>query len=215
VKIETAMYSRLIANLIRRLQLELPSALAHEPLRAIPVGPIRPKFKTSDPPRVGSVLILLYEDQGEIKFPLIKRPDYPGAHGGQVSLPGGKTEPGEDAVQTALREANEEIGVVPNDVKVLGRLSEFHVIPSNYLITPVVGSVPYKPEFIPDAYEVAKILSGTVSGLIKDDSVIVTEILAAGLYKMQAPHFNIEDEIVWGATAMMLNEFRLIVRDII
>lgn len=209
------MYSRLIINLIDRLQLDLPSALAHEPLRAIPVGPVKPKFKTDDSPKLGSVLILLYEDQGEIRFPLIKRPNYPGAHGGQVSLPGGKTEPGEDAIRTALRETQEEIGVNPDDVKVLGRLSEFHVIPSNYLITPVVASISYKPVFVPDTYEVAKILTGTVRELIRDDAVIITEILAGGQYKMRAPHFKIEEEIVWGATAMMLNEFRLIVRDII
>ncbi len=208
------MYSRLINNLIQRLQLELPSALAHEPLRAIPVGPVRPKFKTDVQPRSGSVLILLYEDVGEIKFPLIKRPEYPGAHGGQVSLPGGKTEPGEDSIQTALREAHEEIGVYSHDVNVLGRLSEFHVLPSNFLITPIVAAIPYKPVFIPDSYEVAKILNGTISELIRDDSVMTTEILAGGQYRMQAPHFKIEDEIVWGATAMMLNEFRLILREI-
>ena len=105
------MYSALINNLTARLKLELPSALAHDPLRAVPVGAIKPKFKSEHPPRPGSVLILLYEADGEIKFPLIKRPDYAGTHGGQVSLPGGKTEPGEDSIQTALRETHEEIGI--------------------------------------------------------------------------------------------------------
>ena len=209
------MYSALIQNLIVRLKRELPSALAHDPLRAIPVGQIRPKFDTNLPPRLGSVLILLYESNGEIKFPLIKRPDYPGAHGGQISLPGGKTEPGENPIGTALREANEEIGVHSPHVSILGRLSEFHVLPSNFLITPVVGTIAYTPHFIPDAYEVAKIVNGNISDLIKDDAVVTTEILAAGQYRMQAPHFIVEDEIVWGATAMMLNEFRMILREIL
>jgi 8-oxo-dGTP pyrophosphatase MutT (NUDIX family) len=213
--IDDSMYSVLINNLVERLKRELPSALAHDPMRAIPVGPVKPRFKETFPVRTGSVLILLYEDNGEIKFPLIKRPEYPGAHGGQISLPGGKTELGEDSIDTALREAHEEIGIKMSDVTVLGRLSEFHVIPSNFLITPVVGAIEYKPEFIPDAYEVAKILNGTISDLVKDDAVIVTEILAAGQYRMQAPHFKIEDEIVWGATAMMLNEFRVVLKEII
>lgn len=208
------MYSVLVNNLVQRLKLTLPSALAHDTMRAIPVGPLRPKFKTDVPPRPGSVLILLYEEDGEVKFPLIRRPDYPGAHGGQISLPGGKTEPGEDSVQTALREAHEEIGIIPRDISVLGRLSEFHVIPSNFMITPVVATIPYRPVFVPDAYEVAKILNGTITALIKDDAVVITEIEAAGQYRMQAPHFKIEDEIVWGATAMMLNEFRVILREI-
>ena len=92
-------------------------------------------------------MILLYEDNGEIKFPLIKRPDYAGTHGGQISLPGGKTEPGEDSIQTALRETHEEIGISGGDVEVLGRLSEFHVIPSNYMITPVVGTIRIGTQF--------------------------------------------------------------------
>lgn len=209
------MYAVLIENLIQRLKLELPSALAHEPLRAVPVGPIIPKFKNDFPPRQGSVLILLYEEDGEIKFPLIKRADYPGAHGGQISLPGGKTEAGEDSIQTALREAHEEIGIPSLEVNVLGRLTEFHVIPSNFMITPVVASIARVPTFIPDPYEVAKILTGKISDLIKDDAIATKEILAAGAYKMQAPHFEIEGEIVWGATAMMLNEFRMILREVI
>ena len=209
------MYSSLVANLIQRLKFELPSALAHDPLRAIPVGPNVPKFKTSVPPRPGSVLILLYEENGEIKFPLIKRPDYIGAHGGQVSLPGGKTEPGEDSIQTALRETKEEIGIPGEQINVLGRLTEFHVIPSNYMITPVVASLTGEPVFIPDPYEVSKIIHGTIRNLIKDDAVITKEILAGETYRMQAPHFEIEGEIVWGATAMMLNELRLILREIL
>jgi 8-oxo-dGTP pyrophosphatase MutT (NUDIX family) len=215
MQLSCIMYSTLVKNLIERLKLELPSALAHDPLRAVPVGPLKPKFKTDLPKRPGSVLILLYEDDGEVKFPLIKRSDYPGAHGGQISLPGGKAEDGEDSVQTALREAHEEIGVNSHDVNILGRLSEFHVIPSNFLITPVVASIDYKPQLIPDPYEVAGILIGSISNLIKEDAVGTTEIIAAGQYRMKAPHFKIENEIVWGATAMMLNEFRMILREII
>jgi 8-oxo-dGTP pyrophosphatase MutT (NUDIX family) len=209
------MYAALINNLIQRLKLELPSALAHDPLRAIPVGTIKPKFKPALPPRPGSVLVLLYEENGDIKFPLIKRPDYQGTHGGQVSLPGGKTEPGEDSIETALRETHEEIGVPGQDVEILGRLSEFHVIPSNYMITPVVGTIRTVPNFIPDPFEVSRILNGSIKALIKDDAVATTEILAAGQYRLRAPHFQIDGEIVWGATAMMLNEFRFILREIL
>lgn len=209
------MYTSIIKSLSERLKHELPSALAHDPLRAVPVGQFKPKFKSDLPTRPGSVLILLYEDEGDIKFPLIKRPEYIGAHGGQISLPGGKAEPGEDSIETALREAEEEIGVDGRKVSILGRLSEFHVIPSNFLITPVVASIDRKPVWIPDPYEVAGILTGRISELVKDDAVRTTEILAAGQYRMNAPHFNIENQIVWGATAMMLNEFRMLLREII
>ena len=197
-----------------RLTQPLPGSVAHEPMRATPVGPIRPKFEHKLPPKPGSVLILLYEDDGKIKFPLTKRPEYLGAHAGQISLPGGKAEAGENYVQTALREGEEEIGVHSNDLKVIGRLSDFFVIPSNFMIVPVVAYSLTKPRFVPQESEVVKILEGDLDDLVRDDAIQTKEILAAKMYPMLAPHFLIEDEIVWGATAMMLNEFRMIVREV-
>lgn len=191
----------------------LPGEKAHDVFRARPVGDVRPLFGHMNPPRPGGVLILLYEDQGVIKFPLIKRPDYMGAHGGQVSLPGGKAEPGEDAVMTALRECEEEIGVPRQGVTVLGKLSDFLVIPSNYIVTPIVASVARRPVFRPDPYEVARILEGHLPDISREDAVKEKEIIAAGKYRMMAPHFEIENEVVWGATAMILNEFRMILSE--
>lgn len=207
------MDETLIDKLTERLKQALPSALAHDPLRAIPVGSVIPKFEHKLPPRPGSVLILLHEHEGKIMFPLTKRAEYKGAHSGQISLPGGKAEPGEDAIETALREAEEEIGVARENIRVIGRLSEFFVIPSNFLVTPVVATV-RAPVFTPDPYEVVRILQCDISDLIRDDAVRVSEILAAGAYRMQAPHFEIEGEIVWGATAMMLNEFRMVLQEV-
>jgi 8-oxo-dGTP pyrophosphatase MutT (NUDIX family) len=209
------MYSRLIEKLSFRLTQALPSALAHDALRAIPVGNVIPKFEHKLPPKPGSVLILLYEDAGRISFPLIKRAEYNGAHSGQVSLPGGKAEPGEDSIQTALREAEEEIGIDGREVNVIGRLSDFFVIPSNFLVTPVVASVMGVPEFRPDPYEVVRILKGDILDLVREDAVKVKEIVASGRFRMNAPHFEIENEVVWGATAMMLNELRFVIREVL
>jgi len=206
--------SGLVKQLTHRLQLPLPGEVAHEPLRATPVGELKPKFTHSVAPKLGSVLILLYEENGQIKFPLTKRPDYLGAHGGQVSFPGGKAEPGETKIETALREGEEEIGVPMNLVNVVGNLSDFFVIPSNFMITPVIGYTSTKPRYVPQESEVVRIIEGNLSDLIEENAVRVKEILAAKTYRMMAPHFLIEDEIVWGATAMMLNEFRMIVREI-
>lgn len=202
------------ARLRHRLKQPLPGAVAHEPLRATPTGLVKPRFEHKSPPKPGSVLVLLYPDSGLIRFPLTKRPDYPGAHGGQVSFPGGKAEPGEDEIQTALREAEEEIGVTARDLEVVGKLSEFFVIPSNFVITPVVALSAAKPVFKPDPVEVDKILEGSIEDLIKDDAIRTREIVAAKIYPMLAPHFEIGGEVVWGATAMMLNELRVIVREL-
>jgi 8-oxo-dGTP pyrophosphatase MutT (NUDIX family) len=209
------MYSTLIDRLSIRLKEALPSALAHDPLRAVPVGNVIPKFEHKLPPKPGSVLILLYESDGRILFPLIKRAEYNGAHSGQVSLPGGKAEPNEDAIQTALREAHEEIGIDPSAISVIGRLSDFFVIPSNFLVTPVVAAFRGTPIFTPDPYEVVRILNGAVDSLVREDAVRTKEIIAAGQFRMNAPHFEIENEVVWGATAMMLNEFRFVLKEIL
>jgi len=200
--------------LAERLKQPLPGSIAHEPLRAVPVGSIKPKFEHKLPPRPGSVLILLYEDGGQIKFPLTKRPDYLGTHGGQISLPGGKAEEGEDVTETALREGEEEIGIKRESITVIGTLSEFFVIPSNFLIVPVVAYTDARPTFVPDPIEVVKIIEGNLDDLVRDNAIRTKEILAAKLYPMMAPHFEIEGEVVWGATAMMLNEFRLVIRSL-
>lgn len=158
---------------------------------------------------------MLYEEEGVVKFPLTKRQEYPGAHSGQISFPGGKAEPGETGIQTALREAHEEIGVPVEGIEVLGTLTNFFVIPSNFMVTPVVAYSPGVPAFVRSEYEVAKILTCRVGDLLKEDAVQEKEILAAGKIRMLAPHFEMEGEMVWGATAMMLNEFRLVWREIV
>ena len=205
-------FSEFCAHVKARLELPLPGQEAHDILRANPVGDVRPLFDHKHPPRPGGVIILLYEEDGIVKFPLIKRPDYPGAHGGQVSLPGGKSEGSEDAVETALRECYEEIGVDPALIGVLGRLSDFYVIPSNYLVTPVIAYIETKPVFRPDPFEVSRIIEARLEDIVSENAIRQKEILAAGKYRMVAPHFEIENEIVWGATAMILNEFRVMLR---
>ncbi|MBL7873514.1 MAG: CoA pyrophosphatase [Cyclobacteriaceae bacterium] len=201
--------------LSNRLKNPLPGSAAHEPLRAIPNGLIKPRFEHRSPAKPGSVLILLYEEKGHIMFPLTKRPDYMGTHGGQISLPGGKAEPGESRIETALREAEEEIGIRASQVEVLGTLSEFFVIPSNFQVTPVVGYLKSRPDFKPDSKEVKKILIASIDDLLHADAVRTKEIMAANMFPMLAPHFEIENEIVWGATAMMLNEFRIVIQEVV
>ena len=200
--------------LARRLKEPLPGAHAHEPLRAVPVGALKPTFEHKLPPRPGSVLILLYNGEDRIKFPLTVRQDYLGTHGGQISFPGGKAEEGEDAIETALREAEEEIGIDRSEVNVIGTLTQFFVIPSNFLVTPVIGVMKGKPAFKADPIEVQRILEGSLDELITEDAIQTREIIAAKTYRLMAPHFEIDGEVVWGATAMMLNEFRMVIKSL-
>jgi len=208
-------FNDLVHQLEARLHQPLPGPLAHEKLRAIPVGKTIPKFAHKDPPKPGSVLIVLYPDADRILLPLIKRPDYSGLHSGQVSFPGGKAEAGENAIETALREGNEEIGININSINVLGKLSDFFVIPSNFMVTPIVAYTERKPILKADPIEVARILHGDLASVLPDSAVLEKEITVANLYQMKAPHFEIENEVVWGATAMMLNELRILLKEIL
>ena len=129
---------------------ELPGKDAHVKMAPQPLDLRRFTTSFSEPPKKSGVLLLFYPDDSTIYFPLIKRPQYPGAHSGQVALPGGKVEEGDpDVVFTALREAEEEIGIDAGKVEVIGSLSELYIPVSNYLVRPFVGYLSEAPIFIP------------------------------------------------------------------
>lgn len=159
--------------------------------------------------KVGAVLILLYPHQGDLLFPLTQRHTYKGAHSGQVSLPGGKIEPqdvGTDA--TALRETHEEIGVAPEHVRLLGKLTELYIPPSNFLVHPYVGYAEQRPEMKKDDFEVAELFEGNIKSLLDENTVEETKVPIPGNMKIKTPYFNIHEKVVWGATAMILSELR-------
>lgn len=154
--------------------------------------------------RSSAVLILLYPHENEIYFPLILRPKYDGKHGGQMALPGGKTEPSdENVIRTALREAQEEIGIRAMDVQILGQLTEVYIPISNYVVYPVIGYMDYTPQFYPDAREVDKIYTPKLTDL-KGETV--HRAITIGNQEVDVPGFEIQDTWVWGATALMLGE---------
>lgn len=197
----------------KRLEQPLPGPPAHALMRARPMEGLLPSIKHKLPPRTGSVLIMLYQDGRDVMFPLIQRQPYKGIHGGQVSLPGGKTEPGEDLMQTALRETEEEIGVPRTEPRVIGALSDFLVTPSNFLIRPVVAVIDSVPVYKPDPYEVASVLTASVQSLLLEDAIAESEVIASGNYRMLAPHFIVQGTVVWGATSMIINELRMLLRE--
>jgi 8-oxo-dGTP pyrophosphatase MutT (NUDIX family) len=165
-----------------------------------------------------SVLILLYpgEQEKEVFAVLIQRPSYEGVHGGQISLPGGKTEKHDRDLQaTAIRETREEIGIGEHEITIIGRLSELYIPPSNFIVFPFVGFTARKPLFHPDPQEVDEIIEIRISDLIDDNNIKNFEIKLRSGLQINAPCFFLEGNNIWGATAMILSEFKDILNNLI
>ena len=131
-------------------------------------------------------------------------------HTGQVSLPGGRVDQGETFEVAALREATEEIGVDPNAVEVLGRLTPLHIPVSGFLLHPIVGYTSMRPAFQRAEWEVARIIEAPVNRLSDPAAVkreIRTRVVNGQSIDVDVPYFDIDGEKVWGATAMVLAEF--------
>ncbi len=152
------------------------------------------------------VLILLYPLDGRLCFPLTRRPDSVEYHKGQISLPGGSQENGESLRQTALREAQEEVGVDAATIEVIGPLSQLYVPPSNFCIQPFVGFVAQRPNFEIEAVEVAELIETPLDALLDPATARVEDWeLHGGIWPI--PFYQFGPHKVWGATAMILSEF--------
>ncbi len=160
--------------------------------------------------RLASVLILLYQDGATWQMPLIQRQDNNpnDKHNGQISLPGGKHEKSDKSLSfTALREAEEEIGVAAEKITLLGQLTQLYVPVSNFLIHPFVGFIGDIPTFQRQQSEVKAILKAPLSVLQDKANVKFTNLtIREGVYLKNVPYFDVGGYIVWGATAMILNE---------
>ncbi|MEN2282518.1 CoA pyrophosphatase [Algoriphagus sp. SE2] len=198
-------FIRIIKN---GLEIPLPGIEAHINMSPKPINKKRFDPKRPENHRKGAVLLLFYPDQEEVFFPLIKRPEYDGVHSGQIALPGGKMELEDpDLIYTALREASEEVGINPEEVEILGKMTDLYIAPSNFLVTPVLGFTNSKPDFIPEEKEVERIIQTTIRNLSSPDILKQKTLEISESFRLDTPYFDIEKEVVWGATAMILGEF--------
>jgi 8-oxo-dGTP pyrophosphatase MutT (NUDIX family) len=203
-----------------RLSERMTSALPGLPAQLQMASGLRAKAANSykqdiSKAKIGAVLIALYTDDGIIKTVMIKRPDYDGTHAGQVSFPGGKVEGSDrDIIQTALREAEEEVNIKQDDVRVIGQLTELYIPPSNFLVHPVLGVLNSKPDLVPDQHEVESILIPDLNYLLRDDIIDETEIQLSSGFQLKTPSFQVDGHTVWGATAMIIAELKQLFQEL-
>jgi len=162
-------------------------------------------------PRLSSVLILLYPDKtGETKTMFIQRPVNESVHSGQIAFPGGKLEESDaDLGAAALRETHEEIGIPTKSIELLGPLSTLYIPASNFLVNPFVGMVDFTPEFDPNPDEVKALLPASLNEILNFKTEHMFFKTSYG--NLNAPYYKFQEHYMWGATAMIVSEFREVI----
>jgi len=203
-------WSRTVALLENALASELPGTDAQAAMAPVPRRGWRPG-ELPDVMREAAVLVLVYPVDGRPTFVLTRRTETVDHHRGQVSLPGGSVDPGEDAEACALRECHEELGVDPGPIRVIGRMTPLHIPVSGFLVQPVVATLGGRPDFRAHAAEVASVHEVSLSSLVDPARERHDRVRdeTGGFWK-DVPWFELDGLRVWGATAMMLAELRAV-----
>lgn len=207
-------YTDLISKLRERLRQPLPGITAQERMMGRVVSM---PAKVPDNARPSAVLCLLFPMNDELHVLLMKRKEDRTAHSGQVSFPGGRYETTDaDLKATALREAQEEVGIVSGDVDILGALTPLYIPVSNFNVYPYVGYTQTRPEYNLSQNEVSYTIEVSLNNLLHADRKTITDVVSPAvpgvLRKVKA--YQLEDDtIIWGATAMILSELEVILEE--
>lgn len=163
----------------------------------------------------GGVCLLLYRKNDDWHIPLIKRRPYNGVHSAQVSFPGGKREAQDVSLRdTAFRETEEEIGVSRSSIQAIGELSSVYIPPSKFLVAPHIAILPEKPAFIADPREVDFVMEVPFRDTFLHSELRQEKVrISGGNASIKVNAFTFQDEIIWGATAMMINELVHLARE--
>lgn len=191
----------------QRLQQPLPGKKAHLKMIPQPVDPSDeiPVESIDSSGHPSGVLIPLFPDEEQdLNVILTLRTDLI-RHAGQISFPGGRSDEDESAIDTALRETKEEIGISESNIQILGSLTPFYLYKSHNQITPIVGCLEKKPEMQRNPIEVEEIIT------VKLDTLLAEEIFRKERWDLSqnsfhVPYWNFHRVPLWGATAMIMSE---------
>jgi 8-oxo-dGTP pyrophosphatase MutT (NUDIX family) len=196
-----------VPNLI---PVELPAESAHAKMAPLErIQALKNLDIDTKNPRIAAVMMLFYPKKEKTHLILIVRNAYNGVHSSQIAFPGGKYElTDRDYEETALRETSEEVGVLPEKIEIIKHFTPMYIPPSNFLVHPFLGIAKEELAFYPDAREVAGVIELPLSVFLDDEIIIETRLSTSYGNDILVPAFNIQNHIVWGATAMILSELR-------
>lgn len=207
------MFQLFIENLKTNLQKPLPGVEAQFEMAHVKREKVLANSYESQKYRPSAVLILLFpNEQNQISVLLIERMTYNGHHSGQIAFPGGKAEQTDvDLQATALREFFEETGADETPT-VIGQLTPVYIPVSKFMVQPFVSYLEKKPNFSASAYEVNELIEWEINHLLNPDIIKETTIEPTPGYKIKTPYFDVQGKVLWGATAMMLNELKWLLK---
>ncbi|MFC2109473.1 NUDIX hydrolase [Bacteroidota bacterium] len=162
-----------------------------------------------------AVLALFYPNKnGETMLLLTLRANYKGTHGAQVSFPGGKVEASDKNLQhTALRESYEEVGILLENIEIIKELTDVYIPPSNFLVTPFIGYTIHQPIYNTNE-EVAEIIEVPIKDVLNDKSIKYMIRDTSYAKQINIPYFNLNNHVVWGATAMIISEIKELLKSL-
>ena len=203
----------LIPLIKERLNHPLPGKAAQEKMLTLPKIPVNiPRFERKGIP--AGVLLLLFPDNDNIHFFLTLRTETVDHHKGQISFPGGVQEHNETLEHTALRETMEEIGIKPESISMIGKLTPLFIPVTGFEIFPFIGWSDNKPVTKAQDKEVEKIIVVSISDLIDEQKHKIKKTKIRNI-PVSMPYYDLNGETVWGATSMILSEFKTIIQEIL
>ncbi|MBC7748137.1 NUDIX domain-containing protein [Flavobacterium omnivorum] len=199
------------------LDVRLPAFDAHIKMAPLERSQSLKQIDFSDKnPRVAAVMMLFYPKNEITHLVLIVRNSYKGVHSAQIGFPGGKYEiDDENFAYTALRETHEEVGIHPDKIQILKPFTQLYIPPSNFIVHPFLGISKDELVFVLQPSEVADIIELPLSIFLSDSIVVETKVPTSYSVESSVPAFKIENHIVWGATAMMLNELKEVLKEVL
>ncbi|MCA0132319.1 NUDIX hydrolase [Winogradskyella alexanderae] len=211
-------FNSFLDSVVKIKHLELLGELSHAkmspPYRLELAKKMKEKAKSA---KKAGVMALFYPNAHlQTNLVLILRKTYKGVHSAQVGFPGGKFEDDDkDLMTTAIRETEEEVGISSSRVNIIKPMSPLYIPPSNYIVHPFLGVMSDTPQFYKQEEEVEDIIEVALYDFLDESNVLTTKVPTSYNVEVEVPAFNLNNHIVWGATAMMLSELKDMLKQVL